>query len=675
VKATRLMSGAQLGYSGTFGGPIQKNRYWFFGNYEYSETTGAQRQTNADTARGFQNENFTQKTTSPWPTFRITAQLAPSHNVWVKYSKNPTDGFIVDYWGNSAELSALTEQNQGGDNLSANYTGVLGAKWTASLMVARSTSFIEVVPFSTANTIENGAPFLDLNDGRFYNGATFDGRVDRPRNQVSGAMEYFANWMGKSHQIKFGVDWQDMDSKNQFRYPSNRIFYVVGFNPQTRAYCPGFTSAANCATRDSYEEYEDAPSTSTGKQTAFYIRDKFQIGTRANVEAGVRLEKQTGKSDVGVSTVDATTVSPRISASYSVTNDNKTIVLGSYGRFYDAILQGFSDAFGAVPQQTNYTPYSWNGTAYVAGPPFKEGASDFHPDTNVTPRHLDEVTFGVQRQLSNVMGVSARYIWRSWGNFIDDVRTFDSAGEPVRVVTNLDTAERTYKGLEFTVDKRFSRNWAATGSYTWSQTRGNHFGDDFTTLGDFLDAQCRTTVDPTIGTNGVVPCRTAAEGNRLGNPGNDRPHNIKFNGAYSVGIGRANLIIGGLGSLISKTTFTKNRTLNVLLPGTLTNAGPQIGYNYEPLGAERLPGMLFNLDGNVELTFKTLSRAQIGVRAEFFNVTNVQEKSGINSSVWCGDTSATAQAACTIARPGTPGFRTCGRGRSARRRPGGARSG
>jgi hypothetical protein len=42
--------------------------------------------------------------------------------VWVKYNTAPTDGFIVDYWGNSAETLALTEQNQGGSNFAVNYT-------------------------------------------------------------------------------------------------------------------------------------------------------------------------------------------------------------------------------------------------------------------------------------------------------------------------------------------------------------------------------------------------------------------------------------------------------------------------------------------------------------------------------------------------------------------------
>ena len=59
---------------------------------------------------------------------------------------------------------------------------------------------------------------------------------------------------GNDHAVKFGVDWQGMESEAEFRYPTNKVFYVTGFNPDTRELCPGFTAAPNCATRDFYEE-------------------------------------------------------------------------------------------------------------------------------------------------------------------------------------------------------------------------------------------------------------------------------------------------------------------------------------------------------------------------------------------------------------------------------------
>jgi len=635
-------------YVGTLGGPIMKDRAWFFFTYEDARLTSPADQTNADTARGFQNQNFTEVTKSPWYTFRVSEQVKPNHNVFVKYATNPTNGFINDYWGGSAELQALTSQDQKGSQFSGQYNGVLGAKWAVSAMAARSTSSIDVGVFNSSNALDNGAPYLDLVDGRFYNGATFVGTVSRPRNQASGSMEYFAKWMGNDHAVKFGVDWQGMESEQNYNFPAQRLYYVTGFNPDTRQLCPGVTEAANCATRQWYEQYDSGASISEGNQTAFFIRDKFQVGTRLSVEGGIRIEKQTGTSDVGAGTVDTTDFSPRISASYALTSDNKTIVVGSAGRFLDSILQGFSDAFGAVPQQTNFDTYVWDGSAYVFDSRTELGASTFKPDLDVTPRHMDEVTLGVERQINNQFGVGGRFIYRTWGNFIDDVRSFNDDGSIKRVVTNVDGAERTYKGLELTADKRFSNNWAAAGSYTWSQTRGNHFGDDFTALGDFADATCAQTTDSGLGTasgsNFVFPC-SQLQANLSGRPTYDVPHMLKFLTSYRQPIGPIDLTAGFVGVATSKVTYSKTRTVNVLRPSG--SVAMTQTYFYDGRGSDRIDGSVFTGDFSLEAAYRAMHHSDFAFKFETFNLFNNEEKIAVNNTSWCN---ATTAGACTTAR-------------------------
>ena len=637
-------------YVGTLGGPIVKDRAWFFFTYEDARLTSPAEQTNAATNRGFQNQNYTETTKSPWYTFRISSQLAPNHNVFVRYSTNPTDGFINDYWGNSAELQALTAQNQAGWQFSGNYNAVLGTKWTLSAMAARATSTIDVVPFTTSGALEGGAPFLDLRDGRFYNGATFDGNVSRPRNQAQAAMEYFTKWFGNDHAVKFGVDWQGMKSEAHFRFPTNKWFFVEAFNPDTRQLCPGIPASnaipANCAKQRWYEEYDDAPSISEGNQTAFFVRDKFQLGSRVSIEGGIRIEKQTGTSDVGEGTVDTTDISPRLSGSYALTSDSKTIVVGSVGRFQDSILQQFSDAFASVPQQTNYNRYDWNGSQYVFSFRDEQGASTFRPNLDVTPRHMDEVTLGIERQLNNTLGIGGRYIYRTWGNFIDDIVTLNDDGSTNRTVTNLD-GERTYKALEFTLDKRLSNNWAAAGSYTWSQARGNHFGDDFTALGDFENDTCFSSDDAVLGT---FPC-SQLQTNLFGVAPYDRPHQVKFMGSYRWPIASFDVTAGFVGVATSKVSYSKNTIVEVLIPGTTDGAETQTFY-YGGRGSDRLSGALFTGDFSVEAAYRLPGRmrSDVAFKFETFNLFNNEEKIGVNNTTWCSDASASADSACGEAR-------------------------
>jgi hypothetical protein len=619
-------------HSLTAGGPIIKNRAWFFVAYENAKNTTPQRQTNA--APGFSGENYQQVTSSPYLNLRFTTQLAPTHNVWFKVTRSPTTGFVIDYWGTSAERFALTSQDQGGTSYAGQYTGVLGPRLTAEVTVAHVSSYINVVPFEVS-PLSEGAPYFDQNDDRYYNGATFDGYVKRPRDQVVAAVSYYAGVGGNTHNLKFGIDWQSMNSENSFKYPTSTEFDVLGFNPVTRQFTP-----------DLRFDFDDAPSKSKGTQFAVYVRDKFQIGRRVSVEAGVRVEQQSGHSDIDALTVDTTYAAPRLSASYALTSDSKTLLVGSYGRFHDGVLQGFSDNFAAVPQQTNYNLYQWDGSAYRFVDRVELGASTFAPNTKVTPRYADEFTVGFDRQVGSVMGLGVRYIQRGWRNFIDDVRTFNADGSVNRVVANVDEATRSYKGIEFTLDKRFANRWSAAGSYTYGRTRGNHFVDDFSGIGDFDDATCRQTTDPGLGTqvgSGFnLPCGNA-RANRYGAPTFDRPHTIKFNAAYSKPLGPIDLTAGLVGIAASKATYSKVRSLNVIRPGTTTaSSGQTLTYYYEPIGSDRVDGLNSTTDLAIEAAYRTLDRARLGVKFEIFNLFNAESKTVSNNTAWCNSTATTA---------------------------------
>ncbi len=623
-------------YSFTLGGPILKDRAWFFGAYEQSKNTSPQRQT-----VGVIPEDFQQTTTSNFWNVRLTAQVANNHSVWVKYFESPTDGFVIDYWGAAAERTALTAQDQSADNWAAQWTGILSSNWTMEAMFGSYGSLITVGTFEDGRH-SNGAPHFSFADSKYYNGATFDGFVERPRKQFNLASTWFTSIGGHSHSLKAGLDFQDVESGAEFKYPNQQLFLDASFDQRTGLFVP-----------QNRRDYEAGPSVSTGRTYAFYVRDKFELGERLFVEAGLRLEKQTGTSDVDATTVDTTALSPRLSAGYDLAGDGKTLIVASYGRFYSGIIQGFSDAFANIPQQANYKNYAWDGQAFVFQNEVRVGASSFKPNTNLDPSYVDDLTLGFQRQFGRNMGAGVRFVARNWGNLIDDTRRFNADGTIQRDVVNYGPAERQYRGIQFTFDRRFSGGWSTQASYTWSKTEGNHFAGTFSALGDYLDAQCRTTVDTTIGAAGVISCAEVQDGPTVnGRPAYDRPHNLKLSAAYQRRLGPVSLTLGALSDAISKATYTKNRTLNVLRPGTLTNAGPTAVYLYEPLGSDRIDGIAWFLDTSLEVTWQFVSRAQAGLRAELFNITNEQEKIAVNNSVWC-NTTATAACATAVERYGT----------------------
>lgn len=615
-------------YAFTGGGPIWKDHAWFFGAYEYSTATTARRQT-----VGQFPEDYQQSTVNKFLNVRGTVQLTPTQTAWVKYYRAPTTGFVIDYWGAAGDLAAMTSQAQSAENWAGQWSGVLRGNWTMEAAFADYASRIDVVPFKLSGQFAN-APILNLADSKYYNGATFDGYVNRPRTQFNVASTWFVTLGKRSHSFKTGFDWQDVESGSLFQYPNKQLYLADAFDQRTRAIVP-----------NSRRDYEAGASTSKGKNYAIYARDKFQATDRLFLEAGLRWEKQGGQSDLSADTVDAQTLSPRLSGTFDLSGDGKSLVIGSYGRFYAGIIQSFSDAFAGVPQQANYDNYVWNGTTYVLTNSIRVGGSTFKPNTSLKPYFMDEATIGYQRQVGRSMGAGIRFINRTWGDLIDDVRTFNPDGSIARSVVNYAGAERRYRGLQFTYDKRFANNWNAQASYTYSRSSGNHFDPTFSALGDYLDAQCRTTTDTSIGTGGVIPCREAQEGaNKTGRPIYDRPHNLKFNGAYVRSIRKVNLTVGALAESISKRRYEKSRTLNVLRPGTLVNAGPTVTYFYEERGASQLPGMEWYVDTSFEATWRIQGHNQAGFKTEVFNLTNREEQIISNNTAWCG---TTANATCT----------------------------
>ncbi len=634
-------------YSGTLGGPIVRNHAWFFVAYEDARSTSPQTQLNA--RPGITPENFQQIRKSPFLNARGTVQLSSAQNVWIKVVRSPTNGIVRnDYWNPliTAERFSMTGQDQGGTSVAGQYTAVLNSRWTAEAMAAYASEFITVFPFERS-PLNNGAPYWDLNDNRIYNGATFDGYVKRPRTQATGALNNYSTLRGNTHNFKVGFDWQRVQSNNSFRYPNDQIYYGFGFDPVARRF----------QTNDSREDYDSGPSESKGDNVALYARDKFQIGPRVSAEAGVRFERQTGTSDVGASTVSTTTLGPRLSGSYAITPDGKTLFVASYARYYDAVLQTFSDAFANVPQQQNYSTNIWNGTTYVFDSRTQSAENPFKPNTDVSPRHLNEFTIGADRQIGRTLGGSVRYIQRAWGNFIDDIIKFNADGTRNRVVGNIDSAERTYKGIEFSVDRRFSNHWSAMGSYTYSASRGNHFdtGDNFTTLEDYTSATCRQTVDPGLFGAGTFPCREVIA-NLQGKPTFDRPHLIKFNGAYNRPLGPVSLTAGVVGQAVSKTTYSKTRTISVLSPVTGSQFATMT-YFYEPRGNQRVDGLLNVYDVAIEGTWRSAAATDVGVKFDIFNLFNNEEKFNISNQTWCNST-ATATCATTVANFGKATART-----------------
>ena len=288
---------------------------------------------------------------------KLTFQATPSHLFSGQANSDPIDGFVVDYWLASAEREALTSQTQNDcEGLcvwSARWSGVFGSNVSAEALYADQNGDITVGSFEGS-----GTPYLSFRDNLFYNGATFQGFVKRPRKQANAAVNLYTQLFGDSHTFKVGADYQDLESIASFIYPNNQLFLVSDYNPITRTpvLSPG----------DARLDFTTpALSVSTGSILGFYALDKFEVGKNLFFNLGARVDFQQADSDIGNTVIDTTNFAPRLTGVYDVLGNGKTLFSAAYGRYYQFLIQGIADSvYAGFAQQENYDYFEWDGSVF-----------------------------------------------------------------------------------------------------------------------------------------------------------------------------------------------------------------------------------------------------------------------------------------------------------------------
>lgn len=597
-------------YALTLGGPFWKDHLWFFGAYEWADVPAPFTQTAASPLRdgAGTREEYQQITESKIWDGKLTFQATPSHLFTAQANADPINGFVVNYWGASnpaAEREALTLQNQndcGGVCVwQGRWAGVFGSNFSAEALYAEQDGDIFVVPYEG-----HGTPYWNLTDGLFYNGATFDGFVKRPRKQASIAATLYTSLFGDTHTFKGGLDYQDLESTAFFDYPNSQLFGVTDFDPITRQ--------ATLSPGDFRLDFVSAPTVSEGTIYGIYALDKFEVGKNLFFNIGARVDIQTTDSDLGNTVVDATTFSPRLTGVYDLLGNGKTLFSAAYGRYYQSLTQNVADSiYAGVAQQSNYDFFEWDGSQFVFVDSVRVGAGVTPINEDLKPSYIDEFNVAIQQQLGNTMAVGIRGLYRQWKDLIDDRRFIDANGNKVTMPENFDEElRRYYKGIEVTFEKRFSRNWQASMNYTLSRSEGNHFSDFSSQLFDYANENCTIGGQPVVG---VIPCSQAMNVNRYGYAPYDRTHIIQAFTAYTLPLRWVAITAAPSVFWQSGLPYQMQRTFSINQEFPI--------YFYDKRGSHRLPDY-YQVDFALEAVFKPWGPIEVGAKGEVFNVTNQQ---------------------------------------------------
>jgi hypothetical protein len=359
-------------------------------------------------------------------------------------------------------------------------------------------------------------------------GTSNDLRFLRPQYSINGEASYFANAWGGNHEFRFGGGWRRVDSTSLNTYPGGGV--QVRYNPTS--------------TRVRLFRAQNAKSET--RQTSFFVSDTFSRD-RLTLNLGLRFDRKVG-TDVastvegsgfipnllpsidyegGAGRVEWNDFSPRVGFTYALDESRRTLVRASFARYAGQLSSG--DAGWRNPLVLSFLEYDWNDAnrdgLFQAGEADLNNLRNFagvdpnNPSAAESPNQIDpdfhankdtEVVAGIERQLASNLAVSAAYTFRKstdltatqllsgyyWYSWIGVTSADYTQQAPVTrngftasawtvnpgvvdgitgglLLRNRPDFSRTYNGLELALVKRMSDKWMARAAFTLNDWREN----------------------------------------------------------------------------------------------------------------------------------------------------------------------------------------------------------
>ena len=397
----RLISG----YETSLGGPIARDRVWFFAAAGDTNTN-----TVAPLAGGEAIDNSLEAESIIG---KLDVDASQRHHVSVTG---------IDGLSGSPLFMSSTAERAAGASAERDNTFVTAAwSWTAAndCIVEvrgarqRSSSDREAIAFTT---IESGASPDDPagNNGAYWDNASGlhwhgvdlplgPGSLEFPRDQANAAF----TWLLKRHELEGGADWQDIGWEALNRPPPR--YFGSGYDP----------SAVGGFVRPEFKRVfipVESPVGTRSTHVAVFAQDRVDLGERWAFSLGLRLEDQAHEDDRGREVIGSTDLVPRASMVYDVGGRGKLLIKATAGRYVTQIPQDFlNQEFSSLPNGANgFDEFLWS--------PVTQRYDRFNrrqlpslraPVGEVEPYFKDELTAGIDWQVSPAWVFDARAIvWR-----------------------------------------------------------------------------------------------------------------------------------------------------------------------------------------------------------------------------------------------------------------------
>lgn len=407
-------------WDGSLGGPIKRDRIWFFGSLRVNRLTNAisRTPTNLTHLQAFRPDfqPFNNQTKATQWFAKTTMQLTPIHNLLASASDDR-----VTINDNREHHTHPTRFSSTGGGL---FTVRLDSPWTDRL----STQFL----FSynnksgsdddTFDELSGFGPEVTVHQNAFLSGGVLQGTgtLAIMNNQQSKVFEpaslmtiradftYFRQGWGGSHELKWGFYGAPRNN-----YDQRREYLNDGFiSEQVRLRDPSDLGSGFVPFRREYVTPTTLHELSARERDlAVYFQDSLKLGSRLTVNAGLRVDfvKRVDKI-FDITRQSSTEIGPRLGISYVLDRDARNVLRGSITRTHQP-LTGRDNVTrflggGSVDRRVTY---DLNGDGIFETENFTPATTQslvaLQLDPNISQPFTDEYILGYRRQFRGQLSV------------------------------------------------------------------------------------------------------------------------------------------------------------------------------------------------------------------------------------------------------------------------------
>jgi hypothetical protein len=604
------------------GGPVFKERLWFFAGYDQSWTDRTR--TVRFTATG-PEVSFSQKPTTRLFNYNVSGQITKNlRGRFASSIQRDRGGYGLPNSGpgglstsNPNQFPAVIRRDASNDSYSGVLDWVLNNHTYVNVTTTRyKVDQHDVGTFSTAlrHVFQGTTNICNPNAVPGSSGCRFP-EIPSSLQQISGYSDNLSSsqfvrgglsrfnfnadvtryetWHGQ-HTVKGGFQVERIvdDTLSGEQAPTVQLFWDQSYvlnDGRTMRGTYGYYNVVRFVTRG------DIHTNNLG----LFVQDAWTLNRKLTLNLGIRTENEDVPSyrpnNPGVHFNFNDKIAPRVGFAYDVKGDSQWKVYGSWGVFYDLMKLTIGRVmFGGDTWMNNYytlDSFNWPSISCGDGAPGSGCPGtfitqfDFRPvannpshdlvDPNLKAARSQELTFGLDHELTKTMSVGMRYAHKWIDYAIEAVCNFTPSGEEDCGVNNpgfgseLGTyplgrsnpaqpaAVRDYDGLEFRLRKRLANRWSADVSYLYSRLRGNWSGIA-------SSDEAVGSLQPNSGRSfNLLYYSYDARGNvSVGNQGTDRPHQFKAQATYDLPWGTMVGVNALVETGVPKSTIMSQKNIN-----------------------------------------------------------------------------------------------------------------